>query len=323
MKGIRDILPGLETDVLLAPHTTFQIGGSAKYLYRAASKEDVVTAVRAAQSIQMPFFVLGGGSNLLVSDAGFDGLVIKIESHGYEVQGMRIVVDAGVLVETVVKETIARGLAGFEWAGGLPGTIGGAVRGNAGAFGGEMKDIVHSVEAIDPNGAVRDLSVGECGFSYRSSRFKEEGWIVLSAIFQLREGDAEQLTRIAHEHIAYRKEKHPLEYPNAGSVFKNCDVRLFAPDILEQCKDVIKTDPFPVVPTAFLLSQAGLKGVRSGDAEVSVKHPNYIINTKSAHANDVVRLIRSVKEEIKKKFGVALETEIEIVGNIDEMSFPY
>ena len=306
-------LPGVEKDVLLAPYTTFGIGGPAKYFFRAKTKQDIVDGVQVAKASKMPFFVLAGGSNVLVSDAGFEGLVIFIENTKHEINETTVISDAGVTVSTLVEETGKRGLAGLEWAGGLPGTLGGAVRGNAGAFGGETKDIVVSVEAVNYEGEVRMFSNEECMFSYRSSIFKEEGWVVLSVTLDMKEGNASELQKIAAEHILYREERHPLEYPNAGSVFKNCDFANFPEEFKDQVKEKVKTDPFPVVPTAYIISEADLKGLRVGGAQVSEKHPNYIVNTGKATANDVLELISQVKERVKERFGVDLEQEIQYI----------
>ena len=311
---IHNLLPGVKTNVSLAPHTTFNIGGAARYFFIAKNIKDIIEAVSVAKKCKMPFFVLAGGSNVLISDKGFPGLVIKIQATSYKLQATRLYAEAGVSMETLVWEIGKKGLAGLEWAGGLPGSVGGAVRGNAGAFGGEIKDSVISVAALDEKGNVKTLSKKQCMFSYRDSFFKKKNWIVLSATFQLQKGNKKKIQREAKEHIAYRKEKHPLEYPNAGSVFINCDFRKFSKELREKLKDVVKTDPFPIVPTAYLISEAGLKGLRIGMAQVSEKHPNYVVNLGAARAKDVMRLIEKVKKEIKKKFSVALEQEIELVS---------
>ncbi|MBI4138119.1 MAG: UDP-N-acetylmuramate dehydrogenase [Candidatus Wildermuthbacteria bacterium] len=310
---IEQFLPEARENVSLAPLTTFRIGGPARYFFEARSASDIIQAVRAARAAGMPFFVLAGGSNVLVSERGFPGLVIHIQNTAYEIRDTLAKAEAGVQVATLVDETCSRGLAGFEWAGGLPGSIGGAVRGNAGAFCGEIQDIVESVEALDEQGNIRTYARDECGFSYRSSLFKEKNRIVLSAAFRLRAGDPALLRRAADEHIQYRKDKHPLEYPNAGSVFKNCDVAKFSLEKQKELASVIKTDPFPVVPTAYLISQVNLKGLRVGGAQISEKHPNYMINLGGARARDVLELIESAKKTVKEKYGLELEKEIEYV----------
>jgi len=310
---IEKALPGVQKDVSLAPYTTFHIGGKARYFFVARTSKDILKAVGAAKKLRIPFFVLGEGSNVLVSDQGFRGLVVQIKNSKFKIQNSFVYVEAGVLFPAIVLAAGKRGLAGLEWAGGLPGTVGGAVRGNAGAFGGEVKDSIISVECVDEKGNIRKLSNRECQFSYRSSLFKRKKWIVLSAVFQLKKGNRKAVEQIAQDHIQYRKERHPLEFPNAGSIFKNCDLKKIPLKLQDFVKPVVKVDPFPVVPTAFLIAQAGLKGLRQGGAQVSEKHPNYMVNLGKASSKDVRLLISRVKRAIKKRFFVNLEEEIEFL----------
>lgn len=312
--NILELLPRTKTNVPLAPHTTFRIGGPAKYFFVAKTTKDVVNAAHVAKNCKVPFFVLAGGSNVLVSDKGFSGLVIKMQNTRYKIQDAKLYAEAGVSMETLVREIGKKGLAGFEWAGGLPGSVGGAIRGNAGAFGGEIKDNIVSVSVLDTKGNVKTLLRKQCKFSYRDSLFKEKNWIVLSAVFHLKKGNKKKIQGIAKGHIAYRKAKHPLEYPNAGSMFKNCPFSKFSKKLQKEFSHVVKTDPFPVVPTAYLISEAGLKGLRVGNAQVSKKHPNYVVNLKKATAKDVLLLIEKVKKEIKKKFSVDLKVEVQYVA---------
>ena len=312
-EGILKLLPGTKRNVPLAPYTTFKIGGKARYFYVAKSTKEIIDAVNTAKSLKLPFFVLAGGSNLLISDRGFNGLVIKIQSGGFKIVGNALHADAGVLMEILVKETGKKGLAGLEWAGGLPGSVGGAVRGNAGAFGGEIKDSIVSISILDEKGNVKTLTRKQCKFSYRDSLMKQKNFIVLSCIFYLKKGDRKSIQATARKYIQYRKERHPIEYPNAGSVFKNCDVKKFSKKLQKEFVEVVKQDPFPVVPTAYLLSEAQLKGLRVGKAEVSVKHPNYIVNRGGASAKDVEKLIEKIKKVIKKKFSIELQQEIQSV----------
>ena len=315
--SLTKLLPGVQENIVLAPYTTYKVGGPARYFFATKKDEEVVKALRVAGELRMPWFILGGGSNLLVSDKGFRGLVIKIQNTRYKIQDTNMYVEAGVTMPQLVKIAARRGLGGFEWAGGLPGTVGGAIRGNAGAFGGEMKDDIVEVKALDREGNIKIFSRDECNFTYRSSIFKEKDFVVLSAKIQLARGDKQKFTQEAEGHILYRKERHPLEYANAGSMFKNCDCNLFPKSERAKFNHVIKTDPFPVVPTAFLLSEAGVKGLRVGGAAVSEKHPNFIVNMNNAKANDIVRLSETVQRRVKEKFGVKLEREIQFVGMKD------
>lgn len=325
--SLEKLLPGVRKNIFLKKYNTFQIGGPAKYFFTAKNKEDIGKILKAAKKLKIPFFILGEGSNILISDKGFKGLVIKIQNIKYEIpctiptsrevrgkQNTFIYAEAGVEMPVLVKETTKRGLSGLEWAGGLPGTFGGAVRGNAGAFGGEIKDSVVEIEFLDGKGKVKRLSKKRCCFSYRSSIFKKNNWIVLSSFLRLKKGNKKTVQSIAKDHIRYRKERHPLEYPNIGSIFKNYDLKKIPRKIRNNFDHVIKIDPFPVVPTAYLISETGLKGLRVGRAEVSRKHPNYIVNLGKASAKDVLKLIYLVKEKVKKKFGIDLEEEIQLIG---------
>lgn len=303
-------LPRVRENVPLKNHTTFQIGGPARYFFIARTSQDIQEAVSAAKKHSIPYFLLSGGSNILVSDKGFNGLVIKVQNTGYTISGTTVRAESGVVMNTLVRETTQRGLAGLEWAGGLPGTVGGAVRGNAGAFGGETKDSVSQVEALDEKGNKKVFSKKQCQFVYRGSLLKRKGFVILAAVFELKKGNKKQVQEIAKEHIQYRKERHPLEYPNAGSIFKNCDVRKVPKKVQQEFQDVVKQDPFPVIPTAALLAEAQLQGLRVGGAQVSEKHPNYIVNRGGASAKDVRELIKKVKQKIQKKFSVDLEEEI-------------
>ncbi|MBI2123904.1 MAG: UDP-N-acetylmuramate dehydrogenase [Candidatus Wildermuthbacteria bacterium] len=312
--SILKLLSGTKNNVPLAPYTTFKIGGKAKYFFTARTAKSVIQAVGTAKKLRIPFFILGGGSNLVVADRGFPGLVIHIQAKKYRIEGTKLFCEAGVPMATLVKETGKKGFSGLEWAGGLPGSVGGAIRGNAGAFGGETKDFILWVIALDENGKERLFSKKECKFSYRSSLFKGKGLVILSAAFALRKGNKRTIQATAKDHISYRKAKHPLEYPNAGSVFKNCDLKKFSLALQKKLQPAVKTDPFPVVPTAYLNDQAGLKGMRQNTIQVSIKHPNYMVNLGQGKAKDVMLLVQKVKKIIKKKFGVELEQEIEFVA---------
>ena len=311
--SILKLLPGTKKNVPLAPYTTFQIGGNAKYFFAATTVKSIIQTVRAAKEVRIPFFVLGGGSNLLFSDRGFSGLVIHVQAKKCHIEGTKLFCEAGVSMATAVRETGKSALSGFEWAGGLPGSVGGAIRGNAGAFGGETKDNILWVVALDAEGNEKLFSRKACRFSYRSSIFKEKGLVILSAAFALRKGSKRAIQETAASHIAYRRDRHPLEYPNAGSVFKNCDLKEFSPVLRKKLQPVVKTDPFPVVPAAYLNDQAGLKGMRQHNIQISTKHCNFMVNLGEGKAKDVILLAQKVKKIVKKKFGVELEQEIEFV----------
>jgi UDP-N-acetylmuramate dehydrogenase len=306
----------IEKNVLLKNYSSYKIGGRAKYFAKVKNKEELLEALNFCQKNKLNFFILAGGTNILFSDEGFEGLIIKMENKKFKfLNDNKIFVEAGCQMEKIVRETTKRGLSGLEWAGGLPGTVGGAIFGNAGAFGGEMKDSVQKVISFSPKEKKeKEYLNKECQFGYRTSIFKKNKEIILSAILSFKKDDPQKLQKLVKEKIEYRKERHPLEYPNAGSVFKNCPVEKIPKKIQEKFKDKIKMDPFPILPTAVLIDAAGLKGLAIGGAKISEKHPNFIVNFKEAKAKDVILLIKKVKETIKKKFGVKLEEEIKMVG---------
>ncbi len=312
---IIELLHGVRTNIPLAPYTSFRIGGKASYFFIATTKETLQKAVQAARTLRMPFCILGGGTNVLVADKGYRGLVILMRMKQRYLSGTKLYAQAGASMSSAVRKAGSEGLSGLEWAGGLPGTVGGAVRGNAGAFGGEIKDSIIEAEVLGEQGLIRKFFKKDCKFQYRSSIFKKKNLIVLSATFALKRGNKKRIQEIAQSHINYRKEKHPLEYPNAGSIFQNCDFKNIPLRLKSKVRHVVKTDPFPVVPTAYLIAEAGLKGMRQGKAEISSKHPNYIVNRGRAKAKDVILLIRKAKQKVKKKFGVGLKEEVQFLSS--------
>lgn len=308
-------LPRVQRKVLLKKYTTFNIGGPAEYFLLAQSKEEILRAVRVTKHLKLPIFVMGGGSNLLVSDKGVKGLVIKLSGNGnVTVRGNILSAPAGVELKKLVDISIQHSLKGLEWAGGLPGTFGGAIRGNAGAFGGEIKDSIFQVQALDHNFKVKNFSNQQCHFAYRNSIFKQKSLVVIFAAVKLQRGNKSELRRVSNSRIHYRKERHPLEYPNAGSIFKNMEFKKFPKKFQKILRPVVKQDPFKVVPTAYIISEAGLKGKTMGKAQISPKHPNFMVNLGGAKASDVIKLIAVVKKAIKKKYGIHLETEVQIIG---------
>lgn len=308
--------PAAKRNVLLKNHATFKIGGPAKYFLPVSDKNDLTKALRSAKQANLPVFVFGGGSNLLISEKGFSGLVIKIQNAGgiFLKPGNVIEAFAGVPMKNLVSFAVRHSLVGLEWAGGLPGTIGGAARGNAGAFGGEIKDSVVRVEALDENLNLKKLNNKQCEFSYRNSVFKQKNWIILSVSVKLKKGDGKTIRKIVSSNIQYRKDRHPMELPSAGSIFKNVPLSEFSPRLQEKMAAVVKKDPFPIIPAAYLISETGLKGVKIGGAQISQKHPNFIVNLTGAKSGDIIELINLVKKEVKKKFGVEMETEVQLVG---------
>lgn len=307
-------------EVLLSKYSSYKIGGPAKFFYEARSFDQLVKAVRQAREESLPIFILGGGTNLVFNDRGFDGLVLKPKLLTMETQSPVITAHAGVLMSDLLEFALENGLSGLEWAGGLPGTLGGAVRGNAGAFKGEIKDLVQEVASLgiaDPELKVIRRTNPECRFGYRTSIFKENDGkeIILSVTLNMKQGDKKAIKEAMEEKINYRKDRHPIEYPNVGSIFKNVPVAQVSGKIRPIFQHVIKTDPFPVIPTAYLIAQAGLKGVSCGGAMISPKHPNFIVNVLDAKASDVKTLAELTKSTVKQKFGIQLEEEVIYVGS--------
>lgn len=308
----------LKQNIDLKPHSNYKIGGPARYFYEAKTVKQLVQAVEKARQLKLPIFILGGGTNLLIDDKGFVGAVIKPAINKLKRSGNKVTVGAGVTMVKLHKFVIANSLSGLEWSGGLPGTFGGAVRGNAGAFGGEIKDCIKEVVSLDISGKKPKIirrGNKQCKFDYRNSIFKMRDGkeIILEATLVLKKGDKKEIRESIEEKIRYRLERHPMDYPNIGSTFKNVDVSKYKKRVITPFEHKIKPDPFPVIPAAVLISQAGLKGVAYGGAMISPKHPNFIVNVMDAKASEVKALIRLVKSSVKEKFGVELEEEIQQV----------
>lgn len=306
----------IQENIILAPFTTFKIGGPARYFVKVETVEELQEALVTAREKEWPIFVLAGGSNLIISSQGFVGLVIQIVIESHQIDGHKISAGAATMMSTLVDETVAAGLAGLEWAGGLPGTFGGAIRGNAGAFGGEMKDNIESVTTVNHHsGALTNWTNADCQFEYRGSVFKSQPHeVIIEATLALKPGDSHALRQTADSRIQYRQEKHPLEYPNSGSIFKNTPVEKVPAEILPHFQDSIKTDPFPVVPTAKIIADAQLSGLQVGQVQVSTKHTNYIVNLGGGTGEEIVELIEKVRAAVREKFGIELEVEPELVG---------
>jgi UDP-N-acetylmuramate dehydrogenase len=317
-------------NVPLSKFSHYKIGGPARFFFDAKSASEVRWTVKEAKKQKLPVFVLGGGTNILISDDGFDGLVLRMAIKDIKVKGTTVTVGAGVPMADLLKSAVAHSLAGLEWAGGLPGTVGGAVRGNAGCFGGETKDSVVSVTSFDTKKmALVTRTARACAFGYRQSVFKKKNGaeIILSATFALAKGNKKEIAKVIKERIAYRNERHPMEHPNIGSIFKNVPLHAVrakgsthykkalrdASLTLRGSQFSVKTDPFPVIFTARLIAESGLRGVSAGGAMISPKHPNFIVNVLAARSSDVQQLITLAKAEVQKKFGIPLEEEVQLL----------
>lgn len=301
MTDIRQLLESvisserIQQDEPMREHTTFRIGGNADYLVNPANSEEAANVVRLLLANKIPFTVIGNGSNILVSDKGIRGVVVCIgDGMDYvKVTGCRIVAGAGTLLSKVAKEALANGLSGLEFASGIPGSIGGAMVMNAGAYGSEMKDVVKSVTMLDLDTEERVILTGkEMEFGYRTSVIKHHPYLVLEAEFELSEGSYDAIKSQMDELNAKRREKQPLEYPSAGSAFKRPE-GYFA---------------------AKLIEDSGMKGYRVGGAMVSDKHSGFIVNVDNATAKDVVSVIEDVKAKVTADSNVMLEPEVIMLG---------
>jgi len=306
-------LPGVQKNILLKDYTSYKIGGPAKYFFVAKTKEDLLVAVKTAKNFALPIFILGGGSNLLISEKGFKGLVIKADISDIEFQGNKAFVGAGVNLTKLAYLAADNGLSGLEWAAGIPGTIGGAVYGHAQAFGMKISDIVKSVETINLETLeVHNFTKEQCQFSLKDSIFKQsKNWLIVSAVLEFKNKDAQQVKNQIKEFLEYRRDKHPMEFPSVGSTFINpekIDEKLISkyPEI----EGFIKNG---AIPAGYLIAKSGLAGKKIGNAQISEKHANFIINLGGAKADDVLALINLAKKKVKKTFGVDLEPEVQFV----------
>jgi UDP-N-acetylmuramate dehydrogenase len=290
-------------DAMLAPFTTFKVGGPADWLVEANSGEAVEQAMAIAKDAGIPLTILGGGSNVLVADAGVRGLVVRV--HGGEVLPLSpslVRADAGVTINGLVRWTVNRGLAGIEAWAGTPGTVGGAVFGNAHFRGRLISELVASVRLVSTTGTIQDVPVGEMEFGYDYSRLHRTREVLVSADFRVSAGDAASLRSVARESLAFRKRTQPLESPSAGCIFQNPD----------PTRDHV---PAGIPPSAgALVDRAGLKGARQGAARVSTTHANFIVNEGGATAREIRTLIDRCKAEVQMQFGVTLREEIMFIG---------
>ncbi|NTW22083.1 UDP-N-acetylmuramate dehydrogenase [Candidatus Falkowbacteria bacterium] len=304
----------IDRNITLAPFTTFRIGGQAKLFVQADSPEEIVEAIRWAKANNEKFFVLGGGSNLLISDNGFDGLIIKYNFQYLFRENNIIECGGGLPLARACLSAQRHSFSGLEWAVGVPGTVGGAVRGNAACFGSEMAALVTEVSAFDPEtDKIYQLTKDECGFSYRSSIFKEKGIVILSCKLQLAAGDAEQIRQKIEDVVKRRSEQQP-KYFSAGSVFKNVPLsEVNNPELIEEAKKENKISGAGPggLPAAWLIEKLHFKGKEVGGARVSDLHANFIINKQGkATAEDVIVLMSLIKQKVRVEFEVQLKEEI-------------
>lgn len=280
-------------DAEMKNYVHFKVGGPADILLIPENKEQVIKSVEICKENNIPYYVVGNGSNLLVRDGGVKGVIIKLnEVNNIKVYGETIEAESGAMLKDVSSAAVENSLTGFEFACGIPGTVGGAVFMNAGAYDGEISHVIESAEVIDNNGEIRSLTKEELELGYRSSIVMKKHYVVLSARFNLKYGEVRKIKEIVQDLTCKRESKQPLEYPSAGSTFKR--------------------------PTGYyagkLIQDAGLKGYSIGGAAVSEKHSGFVINKNNATAKDILDLIAHIQNEVKKQFGVDLHPEVRIIG---------
>ncbi|MBQ2449150.1 MAG: UDP-N-acetylmuramate dehydrogenase [Peptococcaceae bacterium] len=276
-------------------HTTWRIGGPADRLVQPESTEELQQAIQEAQKAGEPYYVIGGGSNLLVSDEGIAGTVIQLGGSltGLQISENSIIAEAGVPLPFLARKAAEHGLSGLEFAAGIPGSVGGAVVMNAGAYQGQISNVIEQVICCDASGQLITLHAADCGFAYRNSRFKNNRELVIVSVkMNLQPGRKEDILEQMQKNTASRNAKQPVEYPNAGSIFKNP----------------------PGDAAGRLIELIGAKGWRQGDAKVSEKHSNFIVNIGSASCQDVLQLVDRVKQAVYQETGVLLEEEILFLG---------
>ncbi|MEI8232311.1 MAG: UDP-N-acetylmuramate dehydrogenase [bacterium] len=310
----------LKFDEPLSGHTYFKLGGPADLLYEARTSEDLVKAVQSAILYKIPFIVIGGGSNILVTDLGYRGLVIKNKTSSIQLKGFAggvekgkldlkealVYVESGVPANLFIRYTLDQGLAGLEHMLGLPGSVGGAVYNNSHHLGHFFGDHLIEVEYLDKEGKIKKYTQKELNFDYDYSIFHKTKEIILSATFQLKRGDKDLLWGVANDAVKRRASTQPLGNPSSGCIFKNIPLadamRLGTPDTIQS--------------VGYLLDKAGLKGLKVGGASVSEIHANFIVNDGTATSQDVLDLIKEIKAKIKAKYGVDLTEEVFLIGQI-------
>jgi UDP-N-acetylmuramate dehydrogenase len=291
-----------------------KIGGKAQYFFESHSADDVAAVIRWARDENMPLTILGGGSNVLISDHGVKGMVVRMSHRAIEVKNNVIRADAGVAIGRVAMMAARRGLAGLEFALGLPGTIGGAVYGNAGAFGGDMKQCVQEIRGMTRRGELMQKNTEQCGFGYRTSVFQKTDDIILNVTMSLRVGTKEDIQNQQRSNAAYRKNHQPLDMPSCGSVFRNVPYA----SVDAACVQRYHLEQFELsgmIPAGYIIDRLELKGYTIGGAQISEKHANFIINLGAATADHVIMLMGVIQQKVRTAFrGLRLEPEVRLIG---------
>lgn len=298
----------LKTNAPLAKFSTFKIGGPAQFLVKVTEEEKLIELLNFVTGEGLEYFILGGGSNILFPDNGFDGVVIRVATERVETKNHTITAAAGTPLAQIVNAASKNELTGMEWAVGIPGTVGGAVRGNAGAMGKEVADCLQLV-LVWQNGEIREMSAADCEFHYRGSNFQSNGAVILSATFQLKPGDKGEIMQAVQMYIKQRTGRYPL-FPSAGSFFQNVNIKDWPGSVAELPALFRERGKIPV---GWLIEQCGLKGYTVGGAKISDEHGNFVINFQNATQADVLKVVEEAQTEVYNRFKVHLEPEVEIV----------
>ncbi len=314
---LKKSFPSLVENEPLASHTNFRIGGPARLYLVASTADDIVNAIEKAKELGITWEILGGGSNVLVADEGIDGLVIQAANRDVAIDGQRVTCGAGALMSMAARKAAEASLSGFEWAVTVPGTVGGAVFGNAGCFGGEMKDVVMSVDAYRiADGQRMTLSRDDCRFGYRDSLFKHERHVIIGCALDLVAGDAATSLAKLEELVAKRKDAQPFGNASAGCMFKN--VTFADESEIAKLRDEIDVPQEFVdakqIPAGWLVERAGFKGYRLGNVEVSQKHANFLLNLGGGTADEVAQVVSMIQMKVRDSFGIQLKTEVQFIG---------
>lgn len=293
-EGLLKISDRIVFDEPMSAHTSFKIGGNADAFVSAGSVDEIKELIAYCGKNGIPYMLMGNGTNMLVSDKGIRGLVIQVGSNMQrcEIDGETVFAEAGILLSKLSRLILGAELTGFETLSGIPGTLGGGIYMNAGAYGGEIKDTVYEVTYLSEDGEIKTIKNEDIGFSYRHSRFEEEKCIILSAVLNLKKGNADEIKAAMDDYNRRRADKQPLSMPSAGSTFKRPE-GYFA---------------------GKLIQDSGLMGYSIGGAQISEKHAGFVVNKGGAAAKDVLDLIEHVQKTVKDKFGVELEPEVRLIG---------
>lgn len=307
----------IKHNIPMADFTTFKIGGTAKYFIEIKTREELEEVFNWIKEKKVNYCILSGGSNILINDNGIDGIVLKMANDKIKIENTEVICGAGSLFTHAIRQSVFNSLTGLEWGIGIPGSVGGAVRGNSGAFGKSMENIVKSVEVYNSKkNEFQTLNNKNCNFGYRHSVFKEESYLIIwEVILELKKGDEMEIKKLMDKYIVIRSDNYP-KLPNAGCIFKNVEFDKLQEANPELAQKVLneKIARDNLVSTGWIINQAGLTGKTIGGAKISLQHGNFIVNTGKATAEDVAMLISYIKQQIRKLYNIQLQEEVQYLG---------